>query len=162
VSFSVAVLDGRNSPIRRLCACLLPRRPHPHAKGTILAEYDSQSFRQQQPQIFDVNLPTVVTAIQQAMEAIPSTDLNRPAVRAHHSTANPYEKSFGYYRAVRRGPFIFVSGTTAIDSTTQTLQALGDASAQTAIAIQECISAVEALHGKRTDICRVRMFIAVS
>ncbi|KNZ73156.1 hypothetical protein J132_00991 [Termitomyces sp. J132] len=30
-------------------------------------------------------------------------------------TANPYEAQFGYSRAVRRGPFIFVSGTTSID-----------------------------------------------
>jgi enamine deaminase RidA (YjgF/YER057c/UK114 family) len=95
------------------------------------------------------------------MEAITSTNLTIPAVRAHHSTTNPYEQRFDYYRAVRRGPFIFVSGTTAIDSATQKLRALGNASAQAAIAMQECISAVEALHGKRTDICRVRMFVAV-
>ncbi|KAF9230442.1 hypothetical protein BU15DRAFT_57230, partial [Melanogaster broomeanus] len=29
--------------------------------------------------------------------------------------SNPYEKKFGYCRAVKRGSFIFVSGTTAID-----------------------------------------------
>lgn len=101
-------------------------------------------------------------AEQQAMNAIPKTDSNIPAVRAHCSTGNPYEKRFGYHRAVRRGPFIFVSGTTAVDSATQELQAPGDASAQAALAMKECISAVKALHGKRDDICRVRMFVAVS
>jgi enamine deaminase RidA (YjgF/YER057c/UK114 family) len=86
------------------------------------------------------------------MEAIPSTTLNIPVVRAHHSTTNPYEQRFGYHRAVRRGPFIFMSGTTAIDSATGKLRALGNASAQAAIAMQECISAVEGLDGKRADI----------
>jgi enamine deaminase RidA (YjgF/YER057c/UK114 family) len=94
--------------------------------------------------------------------AMPKTNSERTAVRAHFSTENPYEKRFGYHRAVRRGPFIFVSGTTAIDRATQKLQAPGDASAQTALAMNECISAVEAMHGKRSDICRVRMFVTVS
>jgi enamine deaminase RidA (YjgF/YER057c/UK114 family) len=78
------------------------------------------------------------------------------------TTGNPYEQRFGYHRAIRRGPFIFVSGTTAIDKSTGKLQAPGDASAQAALAMKECISAVEALQGKREDVCRVRMFVAVS
>ncbi|KIJ97554.1 hypothetical protein K443DRAFT_105516 [Laccaria amethystina LaAM-08-1] len=30
-----------------------------------------------------------------------------------HKTSNPYEAQFGYSRGVRRGPFIFISGTTS-------------------------------------------------
>jgi enamine deaminase RidA (YjgF/YER057c/UK114 family) len=97
-----------------------------------------------------------------AANAVPRIDSEKTAVRAHFSTANPYEKRFGYHRAVRKGPFIFVSGTTAIDRTTQKLQAPGDASAQATLAFSECISAVEAMEGKRSDVCRVRMFVAVS
>ncbi|KXN92582.1 hypothetical protein AN958_04792 [Leucoagaricus sp. SymC.cos] len=31
----------------------------------------------------------------------------------HHRTTNPYESLFGYCRGVRKGPFIFISGTTS-------------------------------------------------
>ncbi|EDR13125.1 uncharacterized protein LACBIDRAFT_308618 [Laccaria bicolor S238N-H82] len=31
-----------------------------------------------------------------------------------HKTSNPYEAQFGYSRGIRRGSFIFISGTTSV------------------------------------------------
>ncbi|KIP05913.1 hypothetical protein PHLGIDRAFT_73449 [Phlebiopsis gigantea 11061_1 CR5-6] len=47
------------------------------------------------------------------------------AERQTFRTGNPYEARFGYARAVRRGPFVFVSGTTSVDPACGTA-ALGD------------------------------------
>lgn len=79
--------------------------------------------------------------------------------RINHQTANPYEAKFGYSRAVRRGPFVFVSGTTSLDPATGTLQHPGDARAQAAAAFAEIARAVAAVGGRREDITRVRMFV---
>ncbi|KAL4809989.1 putative L-PSP family endoribonuclease [Aspergillus unguis] len=82
-----------------------------------------------------------------------------------YSTSSPFEERIGYYRAVRHGHQIFVSGTTAIDpaSPTHAPQILfpGDARQQTRVALEECIKAVQGLGGKGAgDIVRVRMFVA--
>lgn len=76
-----------------------------------------------------------------------------------HFTSNPYESLFGYSRAVRRGPFIFVSGTTSIDPSTGLIQHPTSAYDQTQAIIAEIIRAVEAVEGCRDDIVRVRMFV---
>jgi enamine deaminase RidA (YjgF/YER057c/UK114 family) len=77
-----------------------------------------------------------------------------------YTTSNPYERTIRYRRAVRRGPFIFVSGTTAIDPSTQTLQHPGDAYLQAKAAFAESLRAVQALGGNRDGVVRVRMFVA--
>ncbi|KAL2859853.1 uncharacterized protein BJX67DRAFT_376001 [Aspergillus lucknowensis] len=69
----------------------------------------------------------------------------------------------GYYRAVRHGQHIFVSGTTAVDpsSPSHAPQILfpGDARQQTRVALEECIKAVQALGGNGPEnVVRVRMF----
>ncbi|KAF9238968.1 YjgF-like protein [Melanogaster broomeanus] len=76
-----------------------------------------------------------------------------------YRTLNPYEKKFGYCRAVKRGSFIFVSGTTAIDVETGKVVHPTSAYDQALKAFREIISAVEALEGKKGDIVRVRMFV---
>ena len=76
-----------------------------------------------------------------------------------HSTANPYEEKFGYSRAVRRGQFIFVSGTTSIEPQTGEVLHPHSAFDQTITIFSEIIKAVEALGGARDDIMRVRMFV---
>ena len=89
------------------------------------------------------------------------------------TTSNPYEKKFGYHRAVKKGPFIMVSGTTAaktgeIDEQDGDLQSNSkvhfphNAKAQAKLAMDRCAEAVEKLGGDRADIVRVRMFVAVS
>ncbi|KAI0072138.1 YjgF-like protein [Panus rudis PR-1116 ss-1] len=82
-------------------------------------------------------------------------------IRAHVHTSNPYESLYGYARATRRGPFIFVSGTTAIDPTTGTIppSILSSAYLQAKAAFGEIVRAVEELGGKREDVCRVRMYV---
>ena len=78
----------------------------------------------------------------------------------HHRTNNPYEAEFGYSRAVRKGPFIFVSGTTSIDPASGELQHPGSAYDQARTTFDEIVRAVVALGGRKGDIVRVRMFVA--
>ena len=74
-------------------------------------------------------------------------------------TANPYEKKFGYSRAVRKGPFISVSGTTSIDPQSGVLLHPGSAGDQARVIFQEIARAVTALGGTKEDVVRVRMFV---
>jgi enamine deaminase RidA (YjgF/YER057c/UK114 family) len=78
-----------------------------------------------------------------------------------HRTSNPYESKFGYSRAVRRDQFIFVSGTTSIDPATGEILHPTSAYLQTLQIFSEIIRAVEALHGTKQDVVRVRMFVTV-
>ncbi|OJI99916.1 hypothetical protein ASPVEDRAFT_51207 [Aspergillus versicolor CBS 583.65] len=82
-----------------------------------------------------------------------------------YSTPSPFEERIGYYRAVRHGQQVFVSGTTAVDpaSPADAPQILfpGDARQQTRVALEECIKAVQALGGKGPEnVVRVRMFVS--
>lgn len=76
-----------------------------------------------------------------------------------YRTANPYEKAFGYCRALRKGPFIFVSGTTAVDLTTGQVAHPSSTYQQALKAFKEIVIAAESLGGKKADIVRVRMFV---
>ncbi|KAG6838556.1 hypothetical protein C0991_010710, partial [Blastosporella zonata] len=80
-------------------------------------------------------------------------------ISQRHQTSNPYEVEFGYSRAVRRGPFIFVSGTTSIDPTTGAVQHPESAYQQAQATFSEIVRAIEALGGTREDVTRVRMFV---
>jgi len=78
-----------------------------------------------------------------------------------HKTSNPYEDKFGYSRAVRKGPLIFVSGTTSIDTSTGEVRVLHPKSAydQTLKIFTEIVLAIEALGGTKADVVRLRMFV---
>lgn len=96
------------------------------------------------------------------------------------TTTNPFEQNFGYHRAVRRGPFIMVSGTTALkllQSSSSKPQAgaaatgsvtdseskvyfPGDAYRQTIHILEVCLAAVTRLGGSIKDVVWVRMFVA--
>lgn len=87
------------------------------------------------------------------------------ADKQFYSTPSPFEERIGYYRAVRHGQQVFVSGTTAVDpaSPADAPQILypGDARRQTRVALEECIRAVQALGGKGPEnVVRVRMFVS--
>jgi len=77
-----------------------------------------------------------------------------------HRTPNPYEEKFGYSRAVRKGPFIFVSGTTSIDTSTGKVLYPKSAYDQTLKVFSEIVLAIEALGGTKADVVRLRMFVA--
>ena len=77
----------------------------------------------------------------------------------HFRTNNPYEAKFGYSRAVRKGPFIFVSGTTSVDPTSGALRHPECAYKQAQATLAEIVRAVCAVGGRREDITRVRMFV---
>ncbi|KAG9519860.1 hypothetical protein KCU93_g7884, partial [Aureobasidium melanogenum] len=86
------------------------------------------------------------------------------AKKQYYATNSPWETRIGYYRAVRRGPFIFVSGTTAVDSspdaTSPKVLHPGDAKAQALVAFQEIIKAIQALGGRGAEnIVRTKMFV---
>jgi enamine deaminase RidA (YjgF/YER057c/UK114 family) len=78
----------------------------------------------------------------------------------HYTTSNPYEKEFGYSRATKRGPFIFVSGTTSVDPTSGVLQGGEDAYEQTKVVFENIMQAVEGLGGTKKDVVRLRIFVA--
>lgn len=76
-----------------------------------------------------------------------------------HRTANPYEQTLGYSRAVRRGSHIFVAGTTALDPVTGVVPPGSSAYEQALLTLQEICKAVETLGGRKEDVMRVRMYI---
>ncbi|KAH7098913.1 YjgF-like protein [Auriculariales sp. MPI-PUGE-AT-0066] len=77
-----------------------------------------------------------------------------------YRSKNPYEQSFGYSRAVRRGSYIVVSGTTAIDPETGVLQHPDSAYEQTLDIFREIFYAISQVGGSAPkDIVRVRMFV---
>ena len=77
-----------------------------------------------------------------------------------HKTGNPYEDKFGYSRAVRKGPFIFVSGTTSIDTASGKVLHPKSAYDQTLKIFAEIVLAIETLGGAKSDVVRLRMFVA--
>ncbi|KAF4566099.1 hypothetical protein EYR36_011514 [Pleurotus pulmonarius] len=82
-----------------------------------------------------------------------------PEQMKRFTTSNPYEDAFGYSRAVRRGPYIFVSGTTSIDPTTGAVLFRESAYLQTNQIFKEIIRALEALGASKEDVVRLRIFV---
>ncbi len=70
-----------------------------------------------------------------------------------YSDGRGFEKKAGYSRAVRRGPRIHVSGTTAADDG-------GDTYAQALQALEQALAAVTELGGTKHDVVRTRLMLA--
>jgi enamine deaminase RidA (YjgF/YER057c/UK114 family) len=77
--------------------------------------------------------------------------------RTHVSTGGPWEAKIGYSRAVRVGPFVAVSGSTAM--TPDGLVGKGDPHAQTVQTLKTILSALEKAGAKPEHVVRTRMYL---
>ena len=78
--------------------------------------------------------------------------------RTSIQTAAPWEPIVGYSRAVRVGPFIAVTGTTALDAGGQ-LVGEGDAGAQARRCLQNIETALARLGAGLGDVVRTRIYV---
>jgi enamine deaminase RidA (YjgF/YER057c/UK114 family) len=78
--------------------------------------------------------------------------------RENVTSGTVWESRVGYSRAIRRGPFVYVSGTTATDGSGGYV-GVGDPYAQTVQAINNIKVALEAIGAGLSDVVRTRIYV---